>query len=163
MQALETLAAVHAVFEKAGENLNVETSEGDVFYADGCAPMDEFNELHHNQEHMRGVLHDSQESLGNAFIDFNVACRGLEDAQLLPYLMSVLLSHHSSGSLLGALSLASRPIPTSFSTPSVHNSQRLIRKSAYSSALVRCILLLSRTLEEHAVGNRPQKDGRSVM
>ena len=109
MQALETLAAVYAVFEKAGENLNVETSE--VLCADGRAATEEFNERHHNQEHMRGVLHDFQESLGNAFIDFNVACRGLEGAQLLPYLKSMLLSHHSSGSLHGALSLASHPIP----------------------------------------------------
>ena len=42
MQALETLAAVYAVFEKAGENLNVESSEGDVFFADVHAAKDEF-------------------------------------------------------------------------------------------------------------------------
>ena len=58
MQALETLAAV----------------------GDGRAVMEEFNEAQHNQERTRGVLHDSRESLENAFVVFTEACRGLEDA-----------------------------------------------------------------------------------
>ena len=60
MQALETLAAVYAVFEKAG---------GDVLCADGRAAMEEFIEAQQNQERMRGVLHDSRESVDNAFIE----------------------------------------------------------------------------------------------
>ena len=59
MQALDTLAAVYAVFEKVGENLNVENSEGDILYADVRAAMEEFNEPQQNQERVRGVLHDS--------------------------------------------------------------------------------------------------------
>ena len=76
----ETLAAVYAVFEKAGGNLNVENSEGDSLHADGRAAMEEFNEAQHNQERTRGVLHDSWESLDDAFVEFKEACRGLEDA-----------------------------------------------------------------------------------
>ena len=49
MQPLETLAAVCAVFEKAGENRNVENSEGDVLHADGRAAIEEFNRAQHNQ------------------------------------------------------------------------------------------------------------------
>ena len=44
MQALDALAAVYAVFEKAGENLNVENSTGDVLFADVLAAMDEQNQ-----------------------------------------------------------------------------------------------------------------------
>ena len=71
MQVLETLAAVCAVFEQAGS---------DILHADGRAAMEEFNEDQHNQERTRGVLHDSRESLDNAFMEFKEACRGLEDA-----------------------------------------------------------------------------------
>ena len=80
MQALDTLAAVYAVFEKAGGNLNVENSDGDIPYADGRDALEEFNEAQQNQERIPGVLHDSPESLENAFVEFKEARRGLEDA-----------------------------------------------------------------------------------
>ena len=80
MQALDTLAAVYAVFEKAGANPDVENSEGDILSAHVRAAMEEFNEAQQNQERMRGVLQDSQESLDNAFVECKEACRGLEEA-----------------------------------------------------------------------------------
>ena len=56
MQALDTLAAVYAVFEKARENLDVDISEGDILYADVRAATEEFNDAQQNQEtHARSV------------------------------------------------------------------------------------------------------------
>ena len=42
--------------------------------------MEEFNEAQHNQERMRGVLHDSREFLESSFVEFKEPCRRLEDA-----------------------------------------------------------------------------------
>ena len=47
MQALDTLAAMYAVLEKARANLDVENSEGDILYADVRAAVEEFNECEH--------------------------------------------------------------------------------------------------------------------
>ena len=72
MQTLDTLEAVCAVFEKAGDNLNVDISEWDIVNAEVRAAMEEFNQAEQNQKRMRRVLHYS--------VQFKESCRRLEDA-----------------------------------------------------------------------------------
>ena len=69
MQTLESPAVVHAVFEKAGGNLDVENSECDVVFAESRAAMDEFNEAQRVQEFAREELYDAQESRAMSFMD----------------------------------------------------------------------------------------------
>ena len=60
MQALESLAAVHAVFEKSGKDLNVGSSECDTVFAESRAAMNEFNVVQQDQERARDELYDAQ-------------------------------------------------------------------------------------------------------
>ena len=66
MQALESLAVVYAAFEEAGEPLNKELG---VRLAESQAAMEEFNVAQQNQERVREVLYDAQESLATALMD----------------------------------------------------------------------------------------------
>ena len=72
MQTLDTLEAVCSVFDKAGDNLNVEISKWNIVCAEVRAAMEEFNQAKQNQKRMRRVLHYS--------VEFKEACRRLVDA-----------------------------------------------------------------------------------
>ena len=69
MQALESLAAVYAVFEKDGEDLTVGNSECDIVFADPLPAMDEFNAAQRVQERARKELCAAQETHAMAFMD----------------------------------------------------------------------------------------------
>ena len=53
MQSLESLAAVHAAFEKAGEDLDQENSACDTVLAESQATMEEFSVAQQNQKRVR--------------------------------------------------------------------------------------------------------------
>ena len=74
---------VYATFEKAGANLEIETSEGNMLYADVRAAMKQFNEAQQNQKRMRGELKDSRESLDIAIMDVQEPTSKLQDCRHL--------------------------------------------------------------------------------
>ena len=76
MQALNTLVVVHASFEQAGANLEVENCDGGQ--CAGC--FGGVKPSLTGQEHMSGELKDSQENLECAFAEFKEANRNLDDA-----------------------------------------------------------------------------------
>ena len=80
MQALESLAAV-AAFEKAGEDLNKGNSECDIVFAESQAAMEEFNVAQQNQERVRGMLHDTWQSLDTAFMDMRESLSKFKDSR----------------------------------------------------------------------------------
>ena len=63
MQALNNLTIVHATFEQAGANLEVEISEGDLLFADVRAAMEGLAEAQQHEERLQGELKSSRESL----------------------------------------------------------------------------------------------------
>ena len=79
-QALNNLAIENATFEQAGANLEVETSEEGLLFADVRTAMEEFTEALQHQERMQGELKDFQVCLDNAFGELKEANRNLEDA-----------------------------------------------------------------------------------
>ena len=54
---------------EAGEDLSQEDSSCDVVIAESQTAMEEFNAAKQDQERVRGMLHDSRESLDIAFTD----------------------------------------------------------------------------------------------
>ena len=81
MQALESLAAVCAVFVKAEEVLNLENSECDIVF-EGFRAMDENNKAQKVQERAREKLHDAQqEAHAMAFMDLQERMSKMSDCQ----------------------------------------------------------------------------------
>ena len=69
MQALNNLAIVYATFEQAGQNMEVDVSEGDLLFADVRTPIDKLSEAQQHLEHMHGEQKSSLESLDTAFTE----------------------------------------------------------------------------------------------
>ena len=85
-QALNNLAIVYAIFGQAGANLEVDISEGDLFFADVRTAMEVLTEAQQNQERLQGELKNSWRSLDIAIMDVQEStsklddCRDLHDA-----------------------------------------------------------------------------------
>ena len=86
MQALSGLALVYARFEEAGADVEVETSEGDLLYADMRTALEGLADVQQEQERLKVEQKNTRDSLRTASIELNnrrvrhdAACRGLED------------------------------------------------------------------------------------
>ena len=81
MQALGSLAAAYAVFEKAGGKLNVGNSECDVILEESRAATDEFQQAQRVQERAREELYVAHEAHAMAFMDLQERVAKMSDCQ----------------------------------------------------------------------------------
>ena len=86
MQALSNLALVYARFEEAGDDLEVETSEGGLLYADMRTALEGLAKVQQEQERSKNEQKNTLDSLDTACTKLNnrrdlhdAACHGLED------------------------------------------------------------------------------------